>query len=122
MLCGKTILNFLFFLHFLRKKEFHGTSPDAFEKKEQAAKSRDDLIRLLLKLNDMLKEKLGLSKKKEPAPRQTDVMIIIMTRQEEKPRSGKSPKPVKTAPPQEDWMGDLFAEIEGIPIKRRKTS
>ena len=97
-------------------------SPDAFEKKEQAAKSRDDLIRLLLKLNDMLKEKLGLSKKKDPAPRQTDVMIIIMTRQGEKARSGKSPKPVKTAPPQGDWMGDLFAEIEGIPVKRRKTS
>jgi hypothetical protein len=97
-------------------------SPDAFEKKEQAAKSRDDLVRLLLKLNAMLKEKLGLSKKKEPAPRQTDVMIIIMTRQEENSHSGKSPKQVKSAPPQGDWMGDLFAEIEGIPIKRRKTS
>jgi len=96
--------------------------PDAFGKKEPAAKSRDDLIRLLLKLNDMLKEKLDLSKKKEPAPRQADVMIIIMTRQEERPRSGKSPKPLKTAPPQADWMGDLFAEIEGIPIKKRKTS
>ena len=96
--------------------------PDAFGKKEPAAKSRDDLIRLLLKLNAMLKEKLGLSKKKEPSPRRAEVMIILMTRQEEKPRSGKSPKPVKTAPPQGDWLGDLFAEIEGIPVKRRKTS
>jgi hypothetical protein len=95
---------------------------DASAKEEQAAKSRDDLIHLLLKLNDLLKEKLGLSKKREPAPRQADVMIIIMTRQKEKKPSGKSPKPVQTAPSQGDWMGDLFAEIEGIPIRRRKTS
>ena len=96
-------------------------SPDAFGKKEQAAKSRDELIRLLLKLNAMLKEKLGLSKKKESSPRQTDMMIIIMTRQEEKVRR-TPPKPLKNALPQGDWLEDLFAEIEGSPGRRRKTS
>jgi len=97
-------------------------SSDAFEKKERAAKSRDDLIRLLLKLNAMLKEKLGLSKKKEPTPRQTDLMIIIMTHQRENARRTTLPKPVKTAPLQGDWMDNLFAEIEGSSIRRRKTS
>ena len=97
-------------------------SPDAFGKKEQAAKSRDDLIRLLLKLNALLKEKLGLSKKKESSPRQTDMMIIIMTRQDEKARRESHPRPVKAAPPQGDWMEDLFSEIEGSSVRRRKTS
>ena len=97
-------------------------SPDASEKKEQAAKSRDDLIRLLLKLNDLLKEKLGPSKKKESVPRQTDLMIIIMTRQDEKAHRTPPSKPVKTAPREGEWLEDLFAEIEGSSIKRRKTS
>jgi hypothetical protein len=97
-------------------------SPDAFEKKEQAAKSRDALIRLLLKLQHLLQEKLGRSRKKEPGPRQAEVMIIIMTRPEEKARSGKAPKPAKAAPPRGDWLEDLFAEIEGIPVRRRKIS
>ena len=97
-------------------------SPDAFENKESDAKSRDDLIRLLLKLNDLLKEKLGLSKEKESPLRRTDVMIVIVTRREQKARSGRSRKSLKTAPPPGGWMGDLFAEIEGIPVKRRKTS
>ena len=95
---------------------------DAFGKREQPAKSRDDLIRLLLKLNAMLKEKLGLSKKKESTLRQTDLMIIIMTHQGEKARRTTLPRPVKTAPPQGNWMEDLFAEIEGSSIGRRKTS
>ena len=97
-------------------------SPDAFEKKEQAAKSRDDLIHLLLKLNDLLKEKRGLSQKKEPAPRQTEVVIIILTNKKVESRPGKPLRPVKTPSPQADWMEDLFAEIEGSFINRRKTS
>jgi hypothetical protein len=97
-------------------------SPDAFEKKEQAAKSRDDLIHLLLKLNDKLREKLNLSRRKEAAPRQTDVVIIIMTHQKEKTRPGKSLRTVETPSPPGAWMEDLFAEIEGSFINRRKTS
>ena len=97
-------------------------SPDAFEKKEQAAKSRDEQIRLLLKLNALLKEKLGLSKKKELSSRQTDMMIIIMTRQGEKARRATPPKPVKHSSLSGNWLEDLFAEIEERPIKRRKTS
>jgi len=95
---------------------------DASDKKEQAAKSRDDLIRLLLKLNAMLKEKLGLSKKRASAPRQTDMMIIIMTSQEEKSPRTTPLKPPKTAPSKADWIEDLFAEIEGGSLKRRKNS
>lgn len=97
-------------------------SPDAFGKNEPAAKSREDLLRLLLKLNDLLKEKLGLARKKAPAPRQTDVMVIIVTRQEEKTRQAKSPKPARAASPRASWMEDLFAEIEALPPRRRKTS
>lgn len=98
-------------------------SPDAFGKKESPAKSADELVRLLLKLNSKIREKLSLSRKKKPAAPQTDVVIIIMTSRQEKPRAGKArPEAVKTRSLPGGWMEDLFAEIEGSSIKRRKTS
>ncbi len=96
--------------------------PDAFEKNEPAAKPRDELIRLLLTLNAKLREKLSLSKKKETAPHQTDVVIIIMTNRQGKTGPGKPLRPTKTQSLPGDWMEDLFAEIEGPSIRRRKTS
>jgi len=51
------------------------------------------------------------------------VVIIIMTSRQEKPRAGKArPEAVKTPFLPGSWMEDLFAEIEGRSIKRRKTS
>ena len=106
----------------LKRKNWMEPSPDAFGKNDPAAKSREDLLRLLVKLNDLLREKLGLAPKKAPAPRQTDVTVIILTRQEEKTRPAKSAKPGRAPSPRADWMEDLFAEIEAIPPRRRKTS
>ena len=98
-------------------------SPDAFGKKESPSKSADELVRLLLKLNSKIREKLSLSRKTKPAKPQTEVVIIIMTSRQEKPRAGKArPEAVKTPFLPGGWMEDLFAEIEGCSIKRRKTS
>jgi hypothetical protein len=97
-------------------------SPDPFEKKEPASKSAEELVRLLLKLNAKIREKLSLSQKKKSAPPQTDVVIIIMTNRKETSRPGKFPQAVKSSSAPRDWMEDLFAEIEGSSLKRRKTS
>ena len=98
-------------------------SPDHFEKKEPSSKSADELLRLLLRLNSKIREKLSLSRKKKTATPQTDVVIIIMTSRQEKPRAGKArPEAVKTPSLPGDWMEDLFAEIERKSVDRRKTS
>ena len=97
-------------------------SSDAFEKKEPSSKSADELVRLLLKLNAKLRDKLSLSrKKKSPAP-QTDVMIILMTRRNEPVRPERKPPAAKAPVAPNDWLENLFAEIEGSFTKRRKTS
>jgi hypothetical protein len=97
-------------------------SSDAFEKKETPSKSADELVRLILKLNAKLRDKLSLSrKKKSPAP-QTDVVIILMTHRNEPARPEKKPPAVKTPVAPADWLENLFAEIEGSFTKRRKTS
>jgi hypothetical protein len=95
---------------------------DTSEKKNHPSKSAEEWVRLLLKLNAKLREKLNRSKKKESAPPQTDVVIIIMTNRKETSRPEKFPPAVKSSPALRDWMEDLFAEIEGSPLKKRKTS
>jgi hypothetical protein len=104
------------------RKKFMECPSDAFGKKESLSKSADELVRLLLKLNSKIREKLNLSRKKKPATAQTDVVIIIMTNRKEKSRPEKPARPVETPSPQGDWLENLFAEIEGSSIKRRKSS
>jgi hypothetical protein len=95
-------------------------SQDAFEKKDASAKSLNELLNLLLKLNAKLREKIYPLKKKENAPGQTDVVIIIMTTQEERSRNGKLVKAEKSESPARDWMKEMFAQIEGGSVRRRK--
>ena len=46
-------------------------SSDAFEKKETPSKSADELVRLILKLNAKLRDKLSLSRKKKSPEKET---------------------------------------------------
>jgi hypothetical protein len=93
---------------------------DAFEKKDASAKSLNELLNLLLKLNARLREKIYPPKKKENPSGHTDVVIIIMTNKEETSRNGKVAKTDKPNPPAEDWMKEMFAQIEGGSVRRRK--
>jgi len=82
-------------------------------KNEPSAKSLNELMNLLLKLNAKLREKIAPpSKKRENGPGKMDVVIIIMSNQEEKPRSPKSPRPAKVETSKGDWIQDLCEEIE----------
>ena len=93
---------------------------DAFEKKDASAKSFNELLNLLLKLNARLREKIYPPKKKENTSGQTDVVIIIMTNQEERSRNGKLAKTEKPESPAGDWMKEMFAQIEEGSVRRRK--
>jgi hypothetical protein len=97
-------------------------SRDPFEKEDPSPKSIHELLDILLKLNAKLKEKIRPPKKKETGSGQTDLVIIILTNQEEQPRSGKPGKMEKPEAPAGDWMGKMFAQIEGAPVRRRKKS
>ncbi len=81
------------------------------ERKLPSPKSLDELMKLLLKLNTKLREKLSPRKKKE-TPEKMDVVIIIMTSQEEKSKTSKATKTGKRQFPKEDWIEDLVEDIE----------
>jgi len=80
--------------------------------KEPSAKSIHELMNLLMKLNAKLREKIPSSRKKNTGPGKTDMVIIIMTSQEESSRSPKSPRGSKPEPPKDEWIQGLCREIE----------
>jgi hypothetical protein len=89
-------------------------------KKVPAAKSLDELMNLLMKLNAKLKEKISPpNKKKENGPGKMDVVIIIMSDQVEKPQPAKISRPAKPESPKGDWIQDLCEEIERGPCPRK---
>ncbi|MGB9700529.1 MAG: hypothetical protein ACPL5I_14225 [Thermodesulfobacteriota bacterium] len=81
------------------------------EGKLPSPKSLDELMKLLLKLNTKLREKLSPRKKKAP-PEKMDVVIIIMTSQEEKAKTSKAGQTGKRHLPKDDWIKDLVEDIE----------
>ncbi|MDH4268006.1 MAG: hypothetical protein OEW45_20455, partial [Deltaproteobacteria bacterium] len=62
------------------------------EGKSSSTKSLNELMNLLMKLNAKLREKISPLQKKGNAPGKMDVVIIIMTHQEEKPKPIKTPR------------------------------
>ena len=89
-------------------------------KRVSSDKSLDELMNLLMKLNAKLKEKiLSSNKKMENGPGKLDVVIIIMSEQEEKPRPVKTSRPAKPEPLKADWIQDLCEEIERRPCPRK---
>lgn len=81
------------------------------EGKLPSPKSLNELMKLLLKLNTKLREKLSPHKKKR-APEKIDVVIIIMTSQEEKSKNPKAAITGKSQLPKDDWIKNLIADIE----------
>ncbi len=87
--------------------------------KNSSTKSLNELMNLLMKLNAKLREKILSSPKKGTTPGKMDVVIIIMTNQEEKPKSTKTARHSKPEPLKGDWIQDLCAEIErGFRIRK----
>ncbi|MBU1206899.1 MAG: hypothetical protein KKH04_08240 [Proteobacteria bacterium] len=80
--------------------------------KNSSTKSLNELMNLLMKLNAKLREKIAPAKKNNIAPDKMDVVIIIMTHQEEKPKPIKTPRHSKAEPLKGDWIRDLCNEIE----------
>ena len=77
-------------------------------KKAPSAKSMNELINLILKLNEKLRERIS-PRKKDGAGE--EIVVIIMTSQEEKKavsKTRKAPPPAASSA----WMQDLFRDIE----------
>jgi len=90
-------------------------------KKSPSAKSLNELMNLLMKLNAKLREKIApaRAKKENGAGKTTDVVIIIMSAQEEKSRPTKaSSRPGKPELLKSDWIQDLCEDIERGPSTR----
>ena len=89
-------------------------------KESPSAKSLNELMNLLMKLNAKLREKIAPARaKNENGPgKTTDVVIIIMSAQEDKSRPAKTSRPGKPEPLKSDWIQDLCEEIERGPSTR----
>lgn len=88
-------------------------------KKTPSPKSLNELMNLLMKLNAKLREKISPAMEKDSAPEKVDVVIIIMTNQEEKVRSPKPARHTKPESTKSDWIQDLCAEIERGPQPKK---
>jgi hypothetical protein len=89
-------------------------------KESPSAKSLNELMNLLMKLNAKLREKIAPARaKNENGPgKTTDVVIIIMSAQEDKSRPAKTSRPGKPESLKSDWIQDLCEEIERGPSTR----
>jgi hypothetical protein len=91
-------------------------------KKMPSSKSLNELINLLMKLNEKIREKITRpsKSKKDTRANKTDVVIIIMTNEEEKAHSTKTSRSAKAEPVKADWIQGLCEEIEkGHPTPKR---
>ena len=85
-------------------------------KKTPSPKSLNELLSLLMKLNAKIREKVSpSSRKKESTPEKMDVVIIILSSQEEKSPSNRTSRLSKGEPMKGDWIQDLCEEIERGP-------
>ncbi len=71
----------------------------------------NEIMNLILRLNDKLKERVSPKKAKDLDAGNTEVVIIIMTSQEEKKAASAKAVP-KTSTPSSDWIRGLCREIE----------
>ncbi|MCX5907916.1 MAG: hypothetical protein NTY64_12220 [Deltaproteobacteria bacterium] len=100
-------------------KNFKDSSP----KKTSSPKSLNDLITLILKLNEKIRGKIvpRSPAKKEAQAGQTDVVIIIMTKEEKEVPAAKKSRIAKGASPKGEWIDDLCGEIEKGMAPRKKS-
>ena len=80
--------------------------------KEPAARSLNELVDLLLKLNSKIREKIFPRPKEETkGAKNTEMVIIIMNHSSGPP--AKAPRLQKTKALGNDWIEDLCGDIEG---------
>jgi len=81
-------------------------------KKAPSAKSLNELMELLLKLNAQLREKISPRRKKEePGPGNMEMVIIILNSSSESP--ARASRAEKSKLSKNNWIDDLCKEIEG---------
>ncbi len=82
-------------------------------KKTPSSRSMNEVMNLILRLNDKLREKISPRKKgKKLDAGSTEVVIIIMTSQEEKKALPAKKAKAETETSNSDWIQDLCREIE----------
>jgi hypothetical protein len=99
-----------------------GQSSQEAGKKGPSAKSLNELMELLLKLNAKLREKISPRRRKEDGGTgNTEMMIIIFnTSSEDSPRAPRVEKG-KPKPLRGDWIDDLCEEIEDGSGSKKKS-
>ena len=98
------------------------SSKDPSEKDMISPRSLSEIMNLLMKLNDKIREKFRPSpkNKKEGASEQLDVVIMILSHEERKAQADKKSRTVKADPVKGDWIERLFSDIEGgIPHRKK---
>jgi hypothetical protein len=80
-------------------------------RKDPSARSLNELVDLLLKLNSKIREKISpRSKEETKGAKNTETVIIILNHSSGAP--AKTPRPEKIEAPPNDWVEDLCEEIE----------
>ena len=97
-------------------------SKDPSDKNTISPRSLSEIMNLLMKLNDKIREKFRPSSKdqKEGTPEKLDVVIMILSHEEGKARPERKPRSVKAEPVKGDWIERLFSDIEGEIPHRKK--
>ena len=81
-------------------------------KKAPSAKSLNELMELLLKLNAQLREKISRRRKKEETGAENMEMVIIILNSSAE-RTPRAPRAEKPKLPKNNWIDALCKEIEG---------
>ncbi len=92
------------------------SSKEPVGKKEPSAKTLNELMELLLKLNSKLRKKVSPHPGKKEAGEMEMVIIILNSSSEPAP---KNPRPEKRLAARNTWIDDLCREIErGAPGRK----
>jgi hypothetical protein len=79
--------------------------------KELSARSLNELVDLLLKLNSKIREKISPRPKEETKGAKNSEMVIIIMNHSSGPPA-KAPRPQKTKTLRGEWIEDLCGDIE----------
>jgi len=79
--------------------------------KELSARSLNELVDLLLKLNSKIREKISPRPKEETKGAKNSEMVIIIMNHSSGPPA-KAPRPQKTKTLRDEWIEDLCGDIE----------
>jgi len=100
-----------------------GDSKEKEQKDTPSSRSMNELMNLIMKLNDQIRQKIltGDKKKDEKDPDKMEVVIIIVNAVEKKNRPVKPSKSEKSKAPKDDWIQGLCEEIEREASPRRNS-